>query len=107
MDGSLTNLAARSMSCIYASFNRAQSSVISMNCHAAYCYHPRLGTASERNRSEVRRRLEIKGRMEEFLRMRGELTPGRLQSFKPVLIRGRKNNMAGRPPGGPENYRSY
>jgi glycosyltransferase involved in cell wall biosynthesis len=51
-------------------------------CHAAYCYRPRVNTVSERNRTEVRRqRLEIKGRMEQFLRMRGELTPSRLQAL--------------------------
>jgi glycosyltransferase involved in cell wall biosynthesis len=51
-------------------------------CHSAYCYRPHVVTISERNRSEVRRRrLEIAGRMEEFLRMRGELTSSRLHAL--------------------------
>jgi glycosyltransferase involved in cell wall biosynthesis len=51
-------------------------------CHAAYCYRPRVATVSERNRNDVRRRrLEINARIEEFLRMRGKLTPCRLQAL--------------------------
>ena len=51
-------------------------------CHAAYRYGSQDSTVSKRNRAEVRRRrLEVKERMEQFLRKRGELTPSRLQAL--------------------------
>jgi glycosyltransferase involved in cell wall biosynthesis len=50
-------------------------------CHAAYRLS-HTDTVSSRNRTEVyRQRLEIKERMEQFLRTRGELTSSRLQAL--------------------------
>lgn len=50
-------------------------------CYAAYRLSHGV-TVSSRNRTEVyRQRLEIKERMEQFLRTRGELTPSRLQAL--------------------------
>jgi glycosyltransferase involved in cell wall biosynthesis len=51
-------------------------------CHAAYRHWSQDGTVSKRNRAELRRRrLEIKDRLELFLKSRGELTPARLQAL--------------------------
>jgi glycosyltransferase involved in cell wall biosynthesis len=51
-------------------------------CHAAYRHWASNETVSKRNRAELRRRrLEIKERMELFLRSRGELTRPRLHAL--------------------------
>src|SRR5437868_2955515 len=51
-------------------------------CHAAYRDWSPDVTVSKRNRAELgRRRLEIKERMELFLKARGELTPLRMQAL--------------------------